>query len=221
MKLYHYEHCPYCVKARMIFGLKDVSMTLQALANDDEETPIGLVGQKMVPILIKEDGTAMPESLDIVKYIDERYGNAVIVNYENSRVEIAQWLQDSRNYTYHLAMPRWVKMELPEFATESAKQYFQEKKERLNIGPFTEAIANTDKYKKLAEDSLQKLAALLDSKNQFYDLGDQVHVDDFHVFATLRSLTCVKGLQWPPALKEYVDQMAERSKIFLFDEQAI
>ena len=50
----------------MIFGLKNLPVELVVLANDDEATPIGLVGKKVVPILVKEDGTAMPESLDIV-----------------------------------------------------------------------------------------------------------------------------------------------------------
>ena len=61
MKLYVYDHCPFCVRARMIFGLKNLPVELVVLANDDEATPIGLVGKKVVPILVKEDGTAMPE----------------------------------------------------------------------------------------------------------------------------------------------------------------
>ena len=65
MKLYVYDHCPFCVRARMIFGLKNLPVELVVLANDDEATPIGLVGKKVVPILVKEDGTAMPESLAV------------------------------------------------------------------------------------------------------------------------------------------------------------
>ena len=74
MKLYHYDHCPFCVRARMIIGLRGLNVEQIPLANDDEATPIGLVGKKMVPILIKEDGTAMGESLDIVRYLDENAG---------------------------------------------------------------------------------------------------------------------------------------------------
>ena len=74
MKLYVYDHCPYCVRARMIFGLKNLAFEKIVLLNDDESTPVGLIGKKAVPILIKENGEAMPESLDIVKYVDENYG---------------------------------------------------------------------------------------------------------------------------------------------------
>ena len=54
MKLYVYDHCPFCVRARMIFGLKNLPVELVVLANDDEATPIGLVGKKVVPILPKK-----------------------------------------------------------------------------------------------------------------------------------------------------------------------
>ena len=74
MKLYIYDHCPFCVRARMIFGLRGVEVENVILANDDEDTPIGMIGAKQVPILEKDDGTFMGESLDIVHYIDETAG---------------------------------------------------------------------------------------------------------------------------------------------------
>ena len=55
MKLYIYDHCPYCLKARMIFGLKNIPVELHVLLNDDAETPTRMVGQKQVPILQKDD----------------------------------------------------------------------------------------------------------------------------------------------------------------------
>lgn len=54
MKLYIYDHCPFCVRARMIFGLRDVAVEEVVLANDDEATPIGMIGSKQVPILQKK-----------------------------------------------------------------------------------------------------------------------------------------------------------------------
>ncbi|MET0155711.1 MAG: glutaredoxin 2 [Rickettsiales bacterium] len=70
MKLYVYDHCPYCVKARMIFGLTSTPVDVVYLPNDDEETPIRMIGKKMLPILEKNDGTFLPESLDILAYVD-------------------------------------------------------------------------------------------------------------------------------------------------------
>lgn len=61
MKLYIYDHCPFCVKARMIFGLKNIPVELNVLQNDDEATPTRMIGQKMVPILQKDDSRYLPE----------------------------------------------------------------------------------------------------------------------------------------------------------------
>ena len=63
--LYVYGHCPYCVRARMIFGLKKTPFKLDFLMNDDVVTPTKMIGKKVLPIM-EIDGEAMGESLDIV-----------------------------------------------------------------------------------------------------------------------------------------------------------
>ena len=73
-KFYIYDHCPFCVRARMIFGLRGMPVEEVILQNNDEETPIKMIGAKQVPILQKDDGSFMGESLDIVRYIDEMAG---------------------------------------------------------------------------------------------------------------------------------------------------
>ena len=54
MKLYIYDHCPFCVRARMAAGLFGADVEEVVLANDDEATPIGMIGAKQVPILQKK-----------------------------------------------------------------------------------------------------------------------------------------------------------------------
>lgn len=51
MKLYIYDHCPFCVRARMAAGLFGADVEEVVLANDDEATPIGMIGAKQVPVL--------------------------------------------------------------------------------------------------------------------------------------------------------------------------
>ncbi|APC11800.1 Glutaredoxin-2 [Providencia rettgeri] len=46
MKLYVYDHCPFCVRARMIFGLKKLAVEQVFLLDDDKETPISMIGKK-------------------------------------------------------------------------------------------------------------------------------------------------------------------------------
>ena len=67
MKLHIYEHCPYCCRVLMIDGLKQLDIPVNVILENDVETPTRMIGRKMVPILEKDDGTFMGESMDIVR----------------------------------------------------------------------------------------------------------------------------------------------------------
>lgn len=42
MELYAFDHCPFCVRVRIIIGLKKLPIEIKYLLQDDEETPIRL-----------------------------------------------------------------------------------------------------------------------------------------------------------------------------------
>ncbi|AET15497.1 TPA: GrxB family glutaredoxin [Pasteurella multocida] len=215
MELYVYDHCPYCVRAMMIFGLKNIPFKKHVLLNDDEETPIRLVGKKMVPILVKEDGTAMPESLDIVKYIDAHYGEAILQTAV--RPEIEALLAEITSYSNYLLMPRFVKLDLAEFATQSAIDYFTKKKTDY-VGDFTQHFNNTPTYLARLTQDLEKLSALVMGETS---LNQHLSFEDILVFPLLRNLTCVKGLRFPARLEKYIKRLSELSKVELYTSQAI
>jgi glutaredoxin 2 len=48
MELFVYDHCPFCVKARAVFGLTDIAVDLVILSNDDESTPTRMIGKKTI-----------------------------------------------------------------------------------------------------------------------------------------------------------------------------
>ncbi|EGP01695.1 GrxB family glutaredoxin [Pasteurella multocida] len=215
MELYVYDHCPYCVRAMMIFGLKNIPFKKHVLLNDDEETPIRLVGKKVVPILVKEDGTAMPESLDIVKYIDAHYGEAILQTAV--RPEIEALLAEITSYSNYLLMPRFVKLDLAEFATQSAIDYFTKKKTDY-VGDFTQHFNNTPAYLARLTQDLEKLSALVMGETS---LNQHLSFEDILVFPLLRNLTCVKGLRFPARLEKYIKRLSELSKVELYTSQAI
>ena len=224
MILYSYDHCPYCVKARMIFGLKQIPFELKTLLNDDEATPVGLIGQKMVPILQKPDGSSMAESMDIVHYVDSLpgFGPPLLAPKTgaptSSQEELQAWLNEARAYHYPLAMPRWPQMGLEEFSTPSAQAYFTKKKEGM-IGPFSEALENTSAFRAMANEHLPQLEKLLVGKPYFW--GSDLSEDDFHVFATLRTLSTTQGIKWPQGLLHYANDMAQRTVVPLYWEKAL
>lgn len=210
MELYVYDHCPYCVRAMMIFGLKNIPFKKHVLLNNDEETPIRLVGKKVVPILVKEDGTAMPESLDIVKYIDAHYGEAILQTAV--RPEIEALLAEITSYSNYLLMPRFVKLDLAEFATQSAIDYFTKKKTDY-VGDFTQHFNNTPTYLARLTQDLEKLSALVMGETS---LNQHLSFEDILVFPLLRNLTCVKGLCFPARLEKYIKRLSELSKVELY-----
>ena len=208
MKLYVYDHCPYCVKARMIFGYKNIDFEMITLLNDDEKTPIDMIGQKMVPILSDKDGH-MGESLDIIAKVDSLDEKCFIQDSPNDK-DLENWLSESRNYVYNLAMPRWAKSDLEEFETEGAINYFTKKKEGY-IGPFAEQLEKSTGYISLANSHLNKLEGLMGTTD-FYS-GDQASINDIHLFPTLRSLSIVEGIKFPPKVLGYMKKQEELTKV--------
>lgn len=215
MKLYAYDHCPFCVRARMIFGLKNLPFELVMLGNDDETTPIGLVGKKVVPILIKEDGTAMPESLDIVRYVDAHFGEKILS--EQLRPEVEEWVKTVGRYYNHLLIPRFVKMDLAEFKSQSAVDYFTKKKTE-SIGDFQQNLDETANYLVRLHQDLENLVPLIQSD---LALNGKLSLEDIIVFPMLRNLTCVRDIQFPPEVAAYLAKMSKQSGVDLYFDKAI
>jgi hypothetical protein len=49
--VYVYDHCPFCVRVRLAFGLKNVKHEIHFLNNDDVARPTALIGKRIAPIL--------------------------------------------------------------------------------------------------------------------------------------------------------------------------
>ena len=78
LELYELEGCPYC--AKVIDKLDELDLEYDSHMvprSHDERTEVEEVsGQTGVPVLVDEENgvDAMPESDDIVEYLDETYG---------------------------------------------------------------------------------------------------------------------------------------------------
>ncbi len=217
MKLFVYDHCPYCVRARMPFGFKGIDLELVTLLNDDLDTPVSMIGEKMVPILEKDDGTWMPESLDIIAYIDGNFGGEPALAEAAEREDLAAWLSDANDVMRRLTMPRWVQAPIAEFATRGAIDYFTHAKEET-IGPFGEQLEATDALKGELTRALQKLAPMIESPRA---VSGTLSYDDIRLFGHLRGVTIFKGAEYPPSVRAYLETMAELSGVPLYDDIAI
>ncbi len=212
MKLFIYDHCPFSVKARMIFALKHIPFEHVILLYDDEKTPINMIGKKGVPILQKTDGTYLPESMDIVNYIDSLSGSSVLTGRINPVIKAV--LSTIFHYINRLLLPRYANADLAELKTTSARDAFTHKKETLLGCPFTHLFHETPELlQKLTKDLVQLDPLILSVQA----CNGKLSEDDFHLFALLRSLTIIKPLQLTKNIKNYLNNMSEKTNIPLFD----
>lgn len=216
MKLYYYDHCPFCVRALMMAGYKQVPVERIVLLNDDADTCIRLVQAKQVPILEFDDGTAMPESLDIAHKLNEIGApNKVVLAQTNSQKTITDHINAAGTAINNLLFPRYVKAGLPEFATQSAIDYFRTKKEKVIGKSFDQALDESASHRKEVEHMLATLPAFSAARDS------SIGWDDIMIFPTLRNLTIVKDLLIPATVENYIDKIAQLTGVHLYHDRAL
>ena len=201
----------------MAAALRGVATELVYLPNDDEDTPIRLIGAKQLPILQKEDGSHMGESLDIVRYFYRQDSSALD---EAVRPEIQAWVDAFADWGNRLIMPRDVQLDLPEFAAESSVAYFKGKKEAWLEASFEQLLQETPRYLAQAQEALHALNDLI-APNASYANGTHLSMEDILVFPLLRNLSMVKGAAYPDNVAHYVRAMSQAAKIPLFFDRAV
>ncbi len=203
MRLYLFEHCSICFRVRMAAALKRLHLQETAVLEDDSETMIRLVGKRRVPILVKDDGTAMLESMNMVDYIDG-LGQRVLTGPQ--RDEVRTWCDAVVEKTVPLTWPRYPLLGLPEFGTVAALDHYIVRK-RQNLGDFTELRAKTREQIDALMPDLESLDRLIESPMA---VNGKLSLDDILVLPLLRSAAVVKGLHLPRKVRKYFETMMER-----------
>lgn len=209
MKLYIYEHCPFCTRARMIFGLKGLPVELEVIMEGDAETPTRLIGKKAVPILTKDDGSHMGESLDIVRYVDS-LGTPLLTAAQDPALDA--WGKDAWSPALKLFIPRFTEGDFAELVTPQAREAYRLREEKA-FGDLDALRAQTPALLEELNDKLNALDPLLRDRNE-------VGYSDITLWPVLRSLSIVKGLQFPEAVRSYMDRLAVHSGVPLLFGQA-
>ena len=203
MKLYMFEHCSLCFRVRMIAALKRRHLQETVVLDDDTDTMVNLVGRRVIPILVKDDGKPMLESMDMVGYIDG-FDTPILTGPE--RPEIAEWADQVVAKTAPLTMPRYPLLDLPEFGTVAALDHYILRK-RKAFGDFVELRANTRQHIRELMPKLEELDALIESPQA---ANGTLSCDDIRVLPLLRSAAIVKGLSFPRRVRDYFESMMNR-----------
>jgi glutaredoxin 2 len=200
MRLYLFEHCSICFRVRMAAALKRIHLQETVVLEDDSETMIGLVGKRVIPILVKDDGNPMLESMDMVAHIDSM-GGAVLTGPQ--RAEITAWADGVVGKTVPLTMPRYPLLGLPEFSTVAALDHYIVRK-RKKLGDFVELRAKTREQIDALMPELETLDRLVESPTA---VNGKLSLDDIRVLPLLRSAAVVKGLRFPQKVRNYFETM--------------
>jgi glutaredoxin 2 len=202
VKLLMFEHCSLCFRVRMAAGLKRLHLQETVVLDDDTDQMVELVGKRVIPILVRNDGQPMLESMEMVSHI-EAIGDPVLNGPE--REEIGTWAEKVVSKTAPLTMPRYPLLGLPEFGTVAALDHYNLRKRKV-FGDFVELRANTRTYLKELAPDLEQLDRLIESPTA---LNGQLSRDDIRVLPLLRSAAVVKGLRFPAKVRDYFESMME------------
>jgi len=203
MRLYLFEHCSLCFRVRMTAALKRLHLQETVVLDDDSDTMIGLVGKRVIPILVKDDGRPMLESMDMVAYVDA-LGDPVLTGPQ--RNEIGAWADKFVAKTTPLTMPRYPLLGLPEFGTIAALDHYVVRK-RKKLGDFVELRARTREQIDALMPELEELDRLIESPSA---VNGKLSLDDIRVLPLLRSAAVVKGLRFPQRVRDYFEAMMSR-----------
>jgi glutaredoxin 2 len=203
MRLYLFEHCSLCFRVRMTAALKRAHLQEAVVLDDDSATMIDLAGKRVIPILVKDDGAPMLESMDMVAHI-EGLGAPVLTGPE--RGEIAAWAERAVEKTAPLTMPRYPLLGLPEFSTVAARDHYIMRKYKT-YGDFTALRAKTREQIDALIPELETLDRLIESPDA---VNGALSRDDVRVLPLLRSAAVVKTLRFPRKVQDYFETMMTR-----------
>lgn len=199
LKLYHYVHCPYCIRVRLALGYLGYEYSSIVVPYDDEMTPIALAGVKMLPILVV-DKKAIKESLDIISVIDKNhYFQIEKIISAPSFTHFDDYLNKLGANIHNLTMPYWIYT--PEF-NEKSREYFQRKKE-VKRGPFKLLVKNRAEF----ESALMKDLIELSEKIHPFYLEDQFSLYDILLASHLWGLYIVPEFQFPEKIHQYLQKV--------------
>lgn len=197
-KLYHYIHCPFCIRVRLSLGFLKINYESKVLPYNDEVTPVKLTGVKMLPIFESENKTIQNESLDIIKTLDRE--NLIYKSITPEQIRNLTMILDNIGSEIHsLCMPYWIWT--PEFDDDS-RAYFQKKKE-VKRGPFKNIIQDKEKYLKSLHEKLLKIENEL---SQFYQ-GDTFSILDIMLASHLWGMYIFPEFQFSEKIHNYLQRV--------------
>lgn len=199
--LYHYPHCPYCIRVRLALGYLNIDYKSVVLSYDDEATPKKLTGKKMLPIATIDD-KHINESLNIIYTLDVKQKFALgSISNDQEFSEVENLIKLLGDQVYPLSMPQWIHQD---GWTAEAKKYFQEQKER-NYITFESMRNNQKQYLR----NLKPILATLEKTLCPFYKSEDFSFYDILLASHLWSLYIVPEFSFSEKLDDYLKTIAK------------
>lgn len=206
MKLYVFESCPYCLRARIMVGWQHLSPAIIPLAPGAfPEDLAQRAPKRTVPVLVDGD-VVLQDSADIIRHFDHK-GTPLLSSYQFSPEFDALQARLSAPFNA-LCYPRILHLGVAELAAPQARQFFKtEVPQRIGLS-FSDALAQTD-------DFVSEINQLLPDLIHFID-DEKPNFDTIVVLATLHSLSMVAEFAVPAEISGKVDALMPRGTLPYF-----
>ena len=207
MKLYHYPHCPFCQRVRLALGAKKHPYESVVLSYADHQTPVSLVGAKMLPIVEFDTGVVMAESLDIIYELETRFPqHQLIFDETHKNIEWASAVM--------VSIPRYFDLLLPFYADgyrqsgefdEAGWAYYKDSKEQKRGKTFDDLKKERfDIFEDHVQPVLSTIVARIENTGF---IGDQLSAADCVLVADMSGLRLVHDVVLPEVLIDYMDRV--------------
>jgi len=203
MKLYIYDHCPFSMRPRLIAGLKNIKVKIIIVRVADLETVPNMIGKNVRPVLEKDDGTFMAESMDLALYLD-RLDSPIITDpvisnkFEELKSEIL------KDYVA-LTAPLFVKT-CREFQVQADVDRYQKREEDFVGVSFAEIEKDMSMFK-------QRLEKIIPEFEQFLvsDIPNNMTATEVALFPFMAHLLNFKCSNLTTGLSEFVDKICNKT----------
>jgi glutaredoxin 2 len=203
MKLYIFETCPFCVRVRIMAGLKGLTPDLIYVSPGQIPPELnGRIDRLTVPILV-EGETLIQDSADIIRHLDA-HGAPMLQTYDTSQA-LEEWRTSIAAPLSALCYPRMPQLNVPELASPDALAFFESTMPERIGRPFSEALARTSRLTRIVE-------AALPGALPFLELRD-IRFDTLAALADLRSLTMVAEISFPEQVTRRFNDFVTRTGV--------
>jgi glutathione S-transferase len=163
---------PYCFRIKLALAFKELEFC-SALVRFTDKSTIAFSGQKMLPILVDEDGTVISDSFSILEYLEARYPSPAL--FPTSRAELhffRHWVEKS----FHFGLFRVAAPHICGLLSGEDQAYFRTTREARLGMPLAELAEQAPVHKKALNASVEPLRITL--LQQLYFSGESAGLAD-------------------------------------------